>query len=113
MKVALICTLGPDVEALRHELRLDHLRYIAAYREQILFGGPTLSAQGAPERMIIVLDVQDLAAAEAFVAGEPYAAHAVFETVEIRAWSQVLPEAFDGALAQAIAAEQGNAGQYA
>ena len=106
MHAALICTLGPDVESLRLELRASHLEYIASKRTNILFGGPTLSAEGHPERMLIILAVPDLDAAHAFVAGEPYSAHGVFETVEVRAWSQVLPELEPGALdrARALAA---------
>jgi uncharacterized protein YciI len=103
MHAALICTLGPDVEARRLELRASHLEYIASQRASILFGGPTLSAEGRPERMLIILTVPDLAAAHAFVAAEPYSAHGVFETVEVRAWSQVLPEVEPGALERARA----------
>lgn len=110
MHAALICTLGPDVEARRLELRASHLGYIAKHRHRILFGGPTLSAQGRPERMLIVLDVPDLAAAHAFVAAEPYSANGVFEHVEVRAWSQVLPEAEPGALDRALAAERAKGG---
>jgi len=106
MKAALICTLGPDVEARRLALRASHLAYIAKHRSRILFGGPTLSAEGRPERMLIILDVPDLAAAHAFVAAEPYSANGVFAQVEVRAWSQVLPEAETGALDHALAIER-------
>jgi len=109
MKAALICTLGPDVEARRLELRASHLGYVAQHRSSIVFGGPTLSAEGRPERMLIILDVPDLAAAHAFVAAEPYSANGVFEQVEVRAWSQVLPEAEPGALERALALQRARA----
>lgn len=87
-------------------LRLHHLQYIAQHRDIILFGGPARSEDGKPETMVIVLDTNDRAVADTFVAAEPYAASgAVFTSISIRPWSQVIPEPHPGALADEISIE--------
>jgi uncharacterized protein YciI len=40
---------------------------------------------------VIILDVADLAAAEAFAAGDPYAKAGLFASVTIDRWNKVLP----------------------
>jgi uncharacterized protein YciI len=39
---------------------------------------------------LLILDVADRAAAEAWADGDPYAKAGLFETVEIHAWKQVI-----------------------
>ena len=56
--------------------------------------------------MIIVLLTDDRSEAEAFIHAEPYTASGkVFANVDVRPWSQVVPEVKPGALDQAIAEE--------
>jgi len=52
--------------------------------------------------MLIILDVPDLASAEAFIQVEPYNHNGVFERVTIRQWRQVLPESQPGELLHQI-----------
>ncbi|KIN65779.1 YciL protein [Sulfitobacter noctilucae] len=40
---------------------------------------------------MLVLDLPDMAAAEAWAAEDPYAKAGLFETVTLREWIQVLP----------------------
>ena len=40
---------------------------------------------------VVILDLEDLAAAEAFAAGDPYKKAGLFESVTISAWKKVLP----------------------
>ena len=105
MPTALFCHVDPLRENDRLRLRADHLAYIAAHRTQILAGGPTLYGTGAPETMIILLDLEP-ADAERFIHAEPYMANGVFGSVEIKSWARVLPEPHPGALDQALAAER-------
>lgn len=109
MPAALFCRVDPAREQDRRQLRGDHLAYIAAHRDQILAGGPVLTAEGQPETMILLMDL-DPEAAQAFIAAEPYTAHGVFSAVEVRRWARVLPEAEPGALAAALAAERAASG---
>jgi uncharacterized protein YciI len=107
MPHALICTLRSGALPALKALRAQHLAYIQAHLGEILIGGPARDAQGRPETMIILLRTDDLAAAEAFIDAEPYAASGqVFSDVRVRAWTQVAPEPSTGALALAIAAER-------
>ncbi|MEJ1931054.1 YciI family protein [Nostoc sp. NIES-2111] len=105
MAAALFCHVDPSREADRLRLRADHLAYIIAHRHLILAGGPTLSEQGTPQIMVLLLDVPSLAAADAFIQSEPYNANGVFSKVEAHAWARVLPETHAGALEETLAHE--------
>jgi uncharacterized protein YciI len=110
MPFALNCLLRPDALPTLMALRGDHLSYIRAHREEILFGGPARGVDGLPQEMIIVLKTTDQTAAEAFIQAEPYTASGkVFAQVKVRPWSQVMPEAAPGTLDEAIAAERAKA----
>lgn len=89
---ALFCHVDPSREADRLSLRDEHLAYMQAHRDRILFGGPTLSDSGAPETMVVVLAATSIADARAFIDIEPYTAHGIFSHVDIREWVKVLPE---------------------
>jgi uncharacterized protein YciI len=106
MPAALFCHVDPRREADRLRLRADHLAYIAAHKELILAGGPTLSDAGAPEIMVLLLNVPGAAEAEAFIRHEPYTAHGVFSSVEVKPWARVMPEPHPGAIEEALAAER-------
>lgn len=103
---AIVCEIAPDALAALKAHRLAHLRYIRDHAAMIRFGGPTRDAAGMPERMIIIVDTPDPATADAFIAAEPYnRSGAVFASVVVRPWSQVMPEPYPGALDAEIAKE--------
>ena len=52
--------------------------------------GRLLDAAGDMCGSLIVLDVAGMAAAEAFVAGDPYGKEGLFESVEPIAWNKVI-----------------------
>jgi uncharacterized protein YciI len=106
MTVALFCHVDPVREVDRLALRLAHLEFIAAEREQIIAGGPILSAAGAPETMVLLVDFPDVEVARAWLGREPYTANGVFDRIEARRWARVLPEAEPGALDAAVTAER-------
>ncbi len=92
-----------QMEALQR-IRPEHYRYLLAHQGQIVFGGPTRTPEtGLAETMIIIIDVEDEAAAQTFIQNEPYNHNGCFKHVDVRAWSQVLPEAQPGALARTVA----------
>ncbi len=109
MRFILTCTLGRDVESQRLALRGKHLDYVARHQSSILFGGPSLGPGGAPETMTLVIEAEDMAAAERFIRAEPYTANKVFSDVQIRRWAQVMPEPHPGALAEELAREAARA----
>jgi uncharacterized protein YciI len=112
MPFALNCKLSADAMPTLLALRADHLAYIQHHMDQILVGGPARGEDGVPQEMIIILRTDHRHEAEGFIYGEPYTASGkVFGEIQIRRWSQVLPEPSPGALANAINAERSNIGQ--
>ena len=104
---ALTCHIRPDAMPALKQLRVHHLAYIQDRIDSILFGGPIRAEDGSPVEMIIILRHDDLDAARAFIAAEPYnASGEVFNSVQVRRWSQVAPEVSPGALAKALADER-------
>ena len=80
-----------DAGALRAETRPRHLAYLRTLGARILRAGPLLDAGGAPVASLILAEFDDLAAARAFAAGDPYAEAGLFASVEVSEWRQVLP----------------------
>jgi uncharacterized protein len=102
MHFALQCVLAKRTDEQRISLRTQHLQYIEANKHRIFCGGPTINSDGQPEMMLLILDVPDHAAAEAFIQVEPYNQAGVFANVTIREWRQILPEVHPGALLHEI-----------
>ncbi len=91
MLFCIYCLDKPGHEHIRAATRAEHLEYVAKL-DGIIVGGPLLSDDGG--RMIgsmLVVDLPDRAAAEALVAGDPYTAAGLFESVMIRPYKKVLP----------------------
>lgn len=89
MRVALICTDKPGHLDLRKANRDAHLAYIAE-TGVVEMAGPFLDAEGGMCGSLVVLDVADLAAAQVWAAGDPYAKAGLFDKVEIREWKKVV-----------------------
>ena len=89
MLFALICDDRPDGLETRKATREAHLAHL---RESgvVVLAGPFLDSGGAPTGSLIVLDVPDRAAAEAWAEADPYAKAGLFERVTIRAWNRVV-----------------------
>jgi uncharacterized protein YciI len=79
----LTCTDKPGALEARMGARDAHLAYV---RDSgvLKLGGPLLDDQGAMAGSLLVIDVADRAAAQAFSDKDPYQAAGVFERVEIR-----------------------------
>jgi uncharacterized protein len=102
MHFAIQCVLAENVNEQRLALRSTHLKYLAANKDHIFCGGPTVDRNGQPEMMLIIFNAPDLLSAEAFMQAEPYNQSGVFERVTIREWRQVLPEIQSGDLLRDI-----------
>jgi uncharacterized protein YciI len=88
MRVALICIDKVGALQVRLDNRAAHLDYIAA-TGVVELAGPFLDA-GAMVGSLVVLNVDDLAAAQAWAAGDPYALAGLFASVDIREWKKVI-----------------------
>ncbi len=92
MLFALTCRDKPGFLEVRKANRTAHLDYLAQQGPMIRLAGPLLDDAGAaPAGSLIILDVPDRAAAEAFAAGDPYARAGLFASVAIDPFRQVLP----------------------
>lgn len=61
----------------------EHRRYVDDRADMIVLSGPLVSGDGVRRGQLFVLDAPDRAAAEEFVAGDPFTRAGVFASVEI------------------------------
>ncbi len=66
--------------------RQAHFDYIAAHPGVLKLGGPFLDGNGDMAGSLMVVDLPDLAAAEAFADGDPYRQAGLYERRDIRPW---------------------------
>ncbi|MCJ8335975.1 MAG: YciI family protein [Epibacterium sp.] len=89
MLIALIARDKPDHLATRMENRAAHLSYIEE-TGVVAQAGPLLDQDGNMVGSLIILDVDDMAAGEAWAASDPYAKAGLFEAVELITWKKVV-----------------------
>lgn len=89
MFFALICHDTPGALALRTDNRAAHLAYIDS-TGVVAQAGPLLDDDGGMIGSLVILDVADRAAAQAWADGDPYAQAGLFDRVEIVAWKRVI-----------------------
>ena len=93
MLFSLICYDIENGFELRKQTRPAHLAFLAEH--DVRFAGPMLSDdESAPVGSIVVIDCEDLTQAKAIAAADPYNLAGLFETVTVRPFKQVIPEAF-------------------
>lgn len=85
----LLATDKPNALELRMATRQAHLDYVRG-SSLVKIGGPVLDAAGEMAGSMLVLEAEDLAAAQAFAAADPYAVAGLFETVELRPFKLTL-----------------------
>lgn len=75
------------------QTRLDNRAAHVAYLNDsgvVEMAGPLLDDAGEMCGSLIILDVPDMAAAEAFAASDPYARAGLFESVTMDTWNKVI-----------------------
>lgn len=85
---AVICRDKPDSLPLRMENREAHLAY-ANESGAVFLGGPLIE-DGQMAGSMAILEVADMAAAEAWAAGDPYGKAGLFKSVTINEWKRVI-----------------------
>ncbi|WP_042253041.1 YciI family protein [Paracoccus sp. PAMC 22219] len=85
---AVICRDKPGALQVRLDTRDAHLAHI---RDSgiVAMAGP-LMEDGQMCGSLVVLDTNDLAAAQAWAAGDPYKAAGLFASVDVIAWNKVI-----------------------
>ena len=92
MHFVITCIDKPGQPERRRDNRPDHLEYLSRHAERIVAAGPTLGDDDAPNGSVLVMEFDDIAAAQAFADGDPYAKAGVFESVSIKPWKKVYPK---------------------
>jgi uncharacterized protein YciI len=89
MLFALICDDKPGGLEIRKANRSDHLAYLKE-TGVVVQAGPFLDESGAMTGSLVVVDVADRAAAEAWAEADPYARAGLFSRVTVRPWHRVI-----------------------
>ena len=92
MLFAVVCTDRPASLDLRLATRAAHIAYLTTYADRVTHGGPLLDPDGRPCGSLLLIDVEDRAAAEGFAASDPYARAGLFESTIIRSFRTVLKD---------------------
>jgi len=79
------------------QIRLDnraaHLDFLGTHPEKVVLAGPLLTDDHqSPVGSLLVLDFDDRAALDAFLAQDPYAKAGLFERVDVLPFRKVLPK---------------------
>ncbi|EKF61360.1 hypothetical protein QWE_02285 [Agrobacterium albertimagni AOL15] len=97
MLFAVICADKPGHLNLRMETRPPHVEWLNGLNAagQLKIAGPFLDADGKPCGSMLLIVADDIEAAKALAAQDPYAKAGLFETVEIKPYNWVFnnPEA--------------------
>lgn len=89
MLIALIARDKPGALDTRKANREAHLAYIAD-TGVVAQAGPLLDDAGEMCGSLVILDVADMAAAQAWADNDPYAKAGLFDSVELIAWKKVI-----------------------
>lgn len=80
----------PNSLELRKATREAHLAYAAKFN--LLVGGATLDEEtGQMDGSVIVVDVPDRHAVDAFIASDPYTLAGLFQRTTVKVWKKAIP----------------------
>ncbi|WP_027475598.1 YciI family protein [Curvibacter gracilis] len=83
----------PGSAALRLQMRPEHKACLAQLQERIAFAGPLLQDDGQTMvGSLLVIDFPGRAAAEAWLAQEPFHRSGLYASVQIHAFSNLWPQ---------------------
>lgn len=83
----------PDGAALRQRVRPEHKAYLAQVADRIAFAGPLLHDDGATMTgSLLAIDFDSRAAAEAWLADEPFTRAGLYASVAIHAFANLWPQ---------------------
>lgn len=89
MRFALMTKDKPGALQTRLDTREAHLAYVAD-TGVVEMAGPVLDGEGQMCGSLIILEVTDLDAAQAWADNDPYAKAGLFSDVTLRAWKKVI-----------------------
>ena len=87
MPYAIITQDKPDQLDLRNSVRAEHLDYLVANQDKLLAAGAMIEDDGTGGHGgIIIVDTDDRAEAEAFIANDPFTKAGLFEDITVTRW---------------------------
>ncbi len=89
MLIALIAHDKPGALPTRLETREAHVAYLKS-TGVVAQAGPFLDESGNMCGSLVVLEVADMAAAEAWAANDPYAKAGLFADIQLTQWKKVI-----------------------
>ena len=89
MRVALICKDKPGSLQIRLDNRPAHLDHIKS-SGVVEMAGPFLNTEGQMTGSLVILEVESLAAAQAWADADPYSKAGLFQAVTISEWKKVI-----------------------
>ncbi|WP_373085998.1 YciI family protein [Sneathiella sp.] len=85
------CTDKLDHLQVRLNNRPDHLAFLKAKGNAIKIAGPTTDSDGkTPNGSLLIFEDEDLEAAEAWIANDPYGQAGLFESVVVKPWRHAI-----------------------
>lgn len=78
----------PNSLDLRMENRPAHVEWLKS--NPIPVAGPMLDDDGNPNGSVVIIEAEDLAAAQALVETDPYAIAGLFEKTDLKPWKWVI-----------------------
>jgi uncharacterized protein YciI len=72
--------------------RPAHVEFLTANNDKLLFVGPLLDEKEQMVGSLLVVEMPDRAAMDAFLAGDPYAKAGLFQSVTVHAVRKVFPK---------------------
>jgi len=83
----------PDSAELRQRVRPEHKVYLAAMADRIAFAGPLTKDDGQTMLgSLLAIDFEDRAAAERWMADEPFTKAGLYETVSVLPFANLWPQ---------------------
>ena len=87
---AITCWDKPGALDERVKNRPDHVTYLKTQESVIRVAGPQLDEAGQMCGSLFVIEVADLAAAQAFSAADPFSQRGIFGKVDIRGFTKTM-----------------------
>lgn len=93
MLYAFYCSDKPEAVGVRAANREAHIAFLNQLGERLFVAGPLLSDDGsAMVGSLIIVECEDMTAARAVAARDPYAVAGLFSSVVIKPWRKTLPK---------------------
>ncbi len=94
MQFAIYCKDKEGGLELRKANRPEHIDYLSAHGDQLVYAGPLLAGDNeTPIGSLLVFEGPDLNSAQTFAKSDPYARAGLFQSVDIHPVKQVFPKA--------------------